>query len=614
MKKIYLFSLLALTGVFALSSCGDDTKTDDPSGDDSGGSESNPSGGGSSGGSTQSADGVKVYSAQNDTEPIFLMTYTSNSKLDSFVYMDGSEPNFCKVVYNNNVPEKVKVCSFNSFFGVSTDIVTLNGNNPIYYKNITESSYYPVPAYSYAEYKDDAINVKEAGLDLYKIKLDGTVESTDFKKVDSTGVKTGYYANEFENNKLVSESLEGKAEITYDGSKVINKSYRAIGSKLLEYTNLSYEVTDTFAETKVSRWNENYNKVIDYSSTRGTINSNYKTTAIATTKNVERTSFGEFILENPTTETVNITTVEDNKIQMPYNQFGIVGNATITYDSGKIKKFQIVGQNEVTADYDYKNNNEIDVALAGEEKGKHEYKHNDIGQMTSYIIYKEDLTLELSVGFEYNANRIITKMTEGTSETSKEYVYTYNDAFTERTTNVTYTKPGKVEYSKRVSTFGDIRTYYEYDVKNNQEIKKSERTAGYVGLVYTESHKGYNSEGQQTELSKNKRYYNDSLYSYKLEEWYNSDTERFRILEYTYDNTGKVITSKMSSDMETFYSVAEYTYEGHILKSVSHTTYYDDVSKNRRTIYTYSDNYETENTTQYKWDTGANDFIPENLS
>ena len=51
MKKIYLFSLLALTGVFALSSCGDDTKTDDPSGDDSGGSESNPSGGGSSGAS-----------------------------------------------------------------------------------------------------------------------------------------------------------------------------------------------------------------------------------------------------------------------------------------------------------------------------------------------------------------------------------------------------------------------------------------------------------------------------------------------------------------------------------------------------------------------------------
>ena len=217
MKKIYLLSLLALTGVFALSSCGDDSKTDDPSGDNSGGSESTPSGGGSSGGSTQSADGVKVYAAQNDTEPIFLMTYTSNSKLDSFVYMDGSEPNFCKLVYNNNVPEKVKVCSFNSFFGVSTDIVTLNGNNPIYYKNISESSYYPAPAYSYAEYKDNAINVKEAGLDLYKIKLDGTVESTDFKKVDSTGVKTGYYTNKFENNKLVSESLEGKAEITYDG-------------------------------------------------------------------------------------------------------------------------------------------------------------------------------------------------------------------------------------------------------------------------------------------------------------------------------------------------------------------------------------------------------------
>ena len=612
MKKIYIFSLLALTGVFALSSCGDDTKTDDPSGENSGSSESNPSGG-SSGSSTQSADGVKVYAAQNDTEPIFLMTYTSNSKLDSFVYMDGSEPNFCKLVYNNNVPEKVKFCSFNSFFGVSTDIVTLNGNNPIYYKNISESSYYPAPAYSYAEYKDNAINVKDAGLDLYKIKLDGTVESTDFKKVGSTGVKTGYYTNKFENNKLVSESFEGKAEITYDGSKVINKSYSAKGSKFLEYTNLSYEVTDTFAETKVSEWNENYNKVIDYSSMRATIDSNYKTTTIATTINVSQTNWGEFILENPTIETVNITTVEDNKIQMPYNQFGTDGNATITYDSGKIKKFQIVGQDSITADFDYKNNNEIEVALAGEMKGKHEYKYNDIGQPTSIIAYNDDLSLERSIVSEYNANRIITKMTEATSETSKEYVYTYNADFTVATANITYTKGSKVEYSKMISTYANPITVISYNIVGSQEIKTSEQSRGYVGLTQTQSNKDYNSEGQQTSTYLYKRYYNDSLYPYKSEEWY-SDTERARILEYTYDNTGKVITSKVSSDMETVYSVAAYTYEGNILKSVSYTTYYDDVSQNRRTIYTYSDNYETENTTQYKWDTGANDFIPANLS
>ncbi len=613
MKKIYLFSLLALTGVFALSSCGDDTKTDDPSGDNSGGSESNPSGGGSSGGST-SADGVKVYAAQNDTAPIFLMTYTSNSKLDSFVYMDGSEPNFCKVVYNNNVPEKVKVCSFNSVLGVSTDIVTLNGNNPIYFKNISYNVLYPAPAYSYAEYKDNAINVKEAGLDLYKIKLDGTVESTDFKKVDSTGVKTGYYTNKFDNNKLVSESFEGKAEITYDGSKVINKSYRAIGSKLLENTNLSYEVTDTFAETKVSKLNENYNKVIDYSSTRGTIDSNYKTTAIATTKNVERTGWGEFVLENPTTETVNITTVDDNKIQMPYNQYGIDGNVTITYDSGKIKKIQLVSQSTTTIDYDYKNNNEFVMAFTGGTTGKEEYKYNNIGQRTSYIKYKDDLSLERSVVNEYNANRIITKKTEETSETSKEYVYTYNDAFTEYTTNVTYTKPGKVEYSKRVSTVGDIQTYYEYDVKNNQEIKKAEQSSGYVGLTYTQSIKNYNSEGQQVSTYLYKRYYNDSLYSYKSEECYNSDTERSRIIEYTYDNTGKVITSKVSSDMATGYSVAAYTYEGNVLKSVEYTVYYEDQTNSYRIVYEYSNNYATENTTQYKWDTGVNDFIPANQS
>ncbi|MBQ6784070.1 MAG: hypothetical protein IJP63_08725 [Acholeplasmatales bacterium] len=612
MKKIYIFSLLALTGVFALSSCGDDTKTDDPSGDNSGSSESNPSGG-SSGSSTQSADDVKVYAAQNDTEPIFLMTYTSNSKLDSFVYMDGSEPNFCKLVYNNNVPEKVKVCSFNSFLGVSTDIVTLNGNNPIYFKNISNYSYYPAPAYSYAEYKDNAINVKEAGLDLYKIKLDGTVESTDFKKVDSTGLKTGRYNNKFENNMLISESLEGKAEITYDGSKVINKSYSAKGSKFLEYTNLSYEVTDTFAETKVSEWNENYNKVIDYSSMRATIDSNYKTTTIATTINVSQTNWGEFILENPTTETVNITTVEDNKIQMPYNQFGTDGNATITYDSGKIKKIQIVGQDSITADFDYKNNNEIEVALAGEMKGKHEYKYNDIGQPTSIIAYNDDLSLERSIVSEYNANRIITKMTEATSETSKEYVYTYNADFTVATANITYTKGSKVEYSKMISTYANPITVISYNIVGSQEIKTSEQSRGYVGLTQTQSNKDYNSEGQQTSTYLYKRYYNDSLYPYKSEEWY-SDTERARILEYTYDNTGKVITSKVSSDMETVYSVAAYTYEGNILKSVSYTTYYDDVSQNRRTIYTYSDNYETENTTQYKWDTGANDFIPANLS
>ena len=123
--------------------------------------------------------------------------------------------------------------------------------------------------------------------------------------------------------------------------------------------------------------------------------------------------------------------------------------------------------------------------------------------------------------------------------------------------------------------------------------------------------KNYNSEGQQTSTYLYKRYYNDSLYPYKSEEWY-SDTERARILEYTYDNTGKVITSKESSDMETVYSVAAYTYDGNVLKSVEYTVYYEDPTNSYRIVYEYSNNYATENKTQYKWDAGANDFIPEN--
>ena len=62
MKKIYLLSLFALSGVFVLASCGDDTKTDDTS---------NPStedgGKGTDDGGTTDVNGVKVYAAPNDT-------------------------------------------------------------------------------------------------------------------------------------------------------------------------------------------------------------------------------------------------------------------------------------------------------------------------------------------------------------------------------------------------------------------------------------------------------------------------------------------------------------------------------------------------------------------
>ena len=378
MKKIFLFSLFALSSVFVLASCGDDTtpnkdndntNTDNGSGGngttDGGGTTNGGNGTNNGGNGTTTSDGVKVYAAPNDTYPVYLMTYVKDSKLDTFMYMKGSAPSICKVEYNNNTPSKVKVWSFNDYFGISTNQTNLDGNSPIYFTNISSNAYYPIPVYSYAEYKDNAINVKSAGLDSYKIKLNGDVESTYFKKVDSTGLKIGFYDNKFENNKITATSVEGKMEMTFDGTKLITNNYIARGDKYSNYGQVTCEVKADSAETKTTRSYPLYKDPIDYSSISASIDSNFNVTSVTTTsyiKNIQSVQ-NVAIAETPITSTKTCTVLDNNKYKIAYTKDSINTEVTLTYDSGKIKKIEMTGDQYFDADYDYQNNNEIIIDM-----------------------------------------------------------------------------------------------------------------------------------------------------------------------------------------------------------------------------------------------------------
>ena len=629
MKKIYLFSLLALTGVFALSSCGDDTKTDDNPSGDSGSSGSNPggnaggeeSGGGSQGGgAAQDVNEVKVYAVAKNTSPIYLATYSTNSKLQSFAYVDGHDTNVCKVVYNNDVPERVKVCSFNNFFGVNTNQVALNGNNPIYYTDISNNMYYPIPAYSYASYSDNAINVKSAGADIYKIKLNGDVESTLFKKVDSNGLKIGIYNNKLENNKLVATSYDGKAEMTFDGSKIVSESFMSLGDKYLSISKVTFEVTDTFAENKITRSLSHYGKAIDYSSIKGTIDSNYNTTAVeykAYTKNLSSAG-NSYLLETPEVTTRTCTSLDNNQYKIAYTENSVPTEIILTYDSGKIKKCEATGAQQRTIDYDYQNNNEVKVEYTDTSESQHfkyEIKHNFIGQRTEEKYYSNGETLSSTTTMLYNDNHSIAKSTTiaNNGNYKTEAVYTYNDAFTERTSvysqyNGETMQANRKEVSKLTP---NALEYISYIYSSGIEKLVNSRKQSFENGVETTTDKAYNSAGEVYQTMTTTRTYNDSLVVTKVEAL-DGETLLYKD-EFTYDNSGKLVTRVYTT--ATSVKTYEYTFENDILKTCTVTTVsLEDQNDKTKSVYTYSNNYATVNTQDYKWDTGTGDYIQANLA
>ena len=470
MKKIYLLSLLALTGVFALSSCGDDTKTGDDSGSGggSGTTDGEPSGG-NSGGSTQNDNGLKAYAAISDTMPIYILTYTANSKLDSFVYVRANEPSFCKVVYNNNVPTGVKVYSFNNYFGIDTNTVVLDGTKPIYYVDMSDNSYYPALQYSYANYANEKINVKQAGADLYKIKLNGEVESTYFKKIDSNGLKTGFYDNKLENNKLYSSSFEGKVEVTYDGSKLSTKNYIARGDKFQDYGETTYEIKDTYAETKMTRSSAIYNKTIDYSSSKATIDSNFNVTSILSKAFIKGVSQAgnQFILETPIESTKTRTLEGDTSVKYSYPSNGNDIEVLLTYNSGKLVTLAQTGGDSFSAEYTYPSDSEIKLDLYGPDPTtqhmKNEYKYNAIGQTVEINKYDDGVHLSQAKAYEYNDKSAVSKITEINGISRRETVCTYNDEFTQQTSVTTsYNADTVIGKTKSVATYGTTMSNVTY--------------------------------------------------------------------------------------------------------------------------------------------------------
>ena len=153
--------------------------------------------------------------------------------------------------------------------------------------------------------------------------------------------------------------------------------------------------------------------------------------------------------------------------------------------------------------------------------------------------------------------------------------------------------------------------YITYAYVTGTEKLVNSRNQSFENGVETTTDKAYNSAGEVYQTMTTARTYNDSLVITKVETL-EGETLRYKD-EYTYDNSGKLVTRVYTT--ATSVKTYEYTFENDILKTCTVTTVsLEDQNDKTKSVYTYSNNYATVNTQDYKWDTGTGDYIPANLA
>ncbi len=589
MKKIYLF-LIALSCILLLGSCVG-LKPNEPDTEED-----------------IIVDNVRAYYVKNGIGPNYILTSLKDDKVDRILYSNNSDYKLVQVVYDNDNPTNLLLCTSLSEGDIYTKKVSLNGKKATFSNSNNE--------YIYAEYKNDAFEFTCAGTDYFKITKQGELTSNYFKELKKEETEIGMYTSKFDSGKLILEFYKRKVECYFSDSGFNIKTFKAYGNELVEFGIDSYIISDNELSIKLNRYNEYLTKITDYSEKKAKLDSNFNITEVNNIRYTDYLSFEskEALLKTPIEEKITYSTI--NNVLTLTRENDSSSNAYTFDDLNRVVKYSdqyydydyTYGDNEITIVYTYRQYNG---------KSGRKITYNALGSTLTEIEFMSDINDQVSATeYQYDLNNTrIKSLTRGDSYTSLNE-YTYSNSFNKEVRMSTYTSNGDVTKTKYVKEYSreNGNTYIAYNINNEtseESISKIE-FEGYSNGVWTTGERKY--KNSQLQESIEKTYYNDKFV--KTRYTYDSEARGLnKDFSYIYDSDGKLIKEEGNitenrivggvSTPVTYKRIYEVEYDGNsVIKEI--VTYEYDENNKEKTVFDYTGkaNFKSPETKHYIYQNG----------
>ena len=569
MKKLAFFSL-SLLGILSFASCS----------------------------KVESKSEYEIYAYNYNDEPVILATKIKDKKLDRFYLSQRSNLISGEIIYENDVPAKLK--TFDSYSYNSTNILDLNKKMAIGGFDISESMY-EANAYIYSEYKDNSINFTVANEPYFSISSDGKFNSDVFKKVTKSEDIKSNYSYKLKDGKFYASSFEGimtfdfsddtvtetvKKRLVKDSYQTSNKYIWIFEDNSITSEEYTYDNgTNNLAKDTIETFTIDNNYFTKNYSMKQSCYPQYYISLYGDFKETYSQTFNKENDGNITCKEIIDNIVEYNTIYK-YDEYNRLVSYTCSDDD----------------EDDYQIEYLDDSIKVYYQSSIDNYKYNKYGLKTEFTTTEGNYIKSILKTYDKN-NCILTEtesITNGTDTQKNESTYTYNDDYSRQTKTYKSYQNNVLNrtymYEYIVDSDSSIRN--EYLINNNIEnltnvtkykYNKNNYYCEYTNYLTEEKYETfikkteYNSENYIIKKTEDDKYFEgDELHTY------------LNTVSYTYKNNYLIKRDTINSFGYT--ANVEFNWDkdyNKVLNFVVYSTEKDeDVETKHKTVYDFSQGYD----------------------